>query len=153
MRRESRAMKIRILAGILVLLASVTHASGYGEPSNVDIIVSGPGDIKIVSAADDIKIATLGKVEDLELVGSQSGNITIISGFKQNGKCRLCQPKPHCRPLYYAMCENPECYSSPKVKSEAHVGADAWHGTYWFADNINTPKWPLDFGGSRVPIY
>ena len=92
-------MKIRILAGILVLLASVTHASGYGEPSNVDIIVSGPGDIKIVSAADDIKIATLGKVEDLELAGSQSGNITIISGFKQDGKCRLCQPKPHCRPL------------------------------------------------------
>jgi hypothetical protein len=51
------------------------------------------------------------------------------------------------------MCENPEFYSSPKVKSEAHVGVDTWHGTYGFADNINMPKWPLTFGGSGFPIY
>jgi hypothetical protein len=171
-RRELRAMRVTILAGILVILASVAHASsGYGEPSSVNIVGSGSGDIKIASAADDtnmvivgsqaddIKIVASGNVEDRELVESQPGAIPLASELEHEEKCKPCirsklKSRPHCRPLYYAMCENPDCYTSPKVKyDESHVGVDAWHGTYWFADSINLPKLPRVFGGPVVPIY
>lgn len=151
-------------AMVMALMPMLLVATGYAASAgfgDVDIVGSKLSNIQIISPHAeagnfenklDIVGSNLDKIQifsddfdlgDTEIVGSTITNVKISPPPKHEKKCHreksrcddvkcywdsACMDYPHDKPS--VICPKP------------HLGVDAWYGTYWFNDQMYTPKWP-----------
>jgi hypothetical protein len=156
-----KAMKTAIVMALMPMLLAATAYVAGASFGDVDIVGSKLSNIQIISPHDgagdfenklDIVGSNLDKIQlfsndanfgDTEIVGSTLTNVKISPPQKPEKKCHREKSR----------CDDVKCYwdsgcrdyphDKPDVTcSKPHLGVDAWYGTYWFNNQMYTPKWP-----------
>jgi hypothetical protein len=150
---------VMILFLVPLLLASAAYAANNAGLGDIDIVGSKLNNIQIFSShagPSDIE-------KKLDIVGSKLDNIQIFSDNADLGDTEIVgstvtnvKISPPPKPPKKSPCEKSECYwdsscidyahDKPHISCQkSHLGVDAWYGSYWFMDEIYTPKWPRVF--------
>ncbi len=137
----------KVLALMLMLLASTAYAMSSAGSVTVDIIGSEVGNAQISSSGTEST--------DVEFVGSTAKDIKVSPETPTSKKgCCYCYGDPwidYKKPLCYpyssyipARYDKQSCYQQscyPYSPTMPHMGVDAWHGCYWYSPTY-LPKWP-----------
>jgi hypothetical protein len=154
-------IKIAIILALMPMLLAATVFAAGGGLGDVDIIGSKLSDIQIFTPHG----GTRGLIEDkLDIVGSRLDNIKVCSDDALAGNMEIVggsvvnvtiSEKPHQKKQHYKKEPDLKCYwdsgcidttkYKPTKLCTGHLGVDAWYGTYWFNDQIYTPKWPQEY--------
>lgn len=159
-----KAMKTAIVMALMpMLLAATAYAAGAGL-GDVDIVGSKLSNIQIISphagAGDfenklDVVGSNLDKIQifsddanfgDTEFVGSTVTNVKISPLPKPEKRCQ--QERSRCDDVkcyWDSACINYPPSKPSVICPNNHLGVDAWYGTYWFNNQIYTPKWPQTY--------
>ena len=152
-----------VMALMPMLLAATAYAAGAGF-GDVDIVGSKLSNIQITSpnagAGDfenklDIVGSNLDKIQifsddanlgDTEIVGSTVTNVKICPTPEHEKKCHDDRSRCDDVKCYWDMtCKDYPNYKPSVICPKPHLGVDAWYGTYWFNNQMYTPKWPQTY--------
>ncbi|MDD1761357.1 MAG: hypothetical protein LUQ59_03915 [Methanothrix sp.] len=121
-----------LLAAVLLVSSSSAWALGGSGSVVVDIVGSKTDNTNVMSSGTE-------KIE-LEVIGSEAVNTTIGSPEKTDFHRHSCCDEGHEEKDSYTDSNGDRGSDNPW--DGMHLGVDAWYNTFWYRDDINTPKWP-----------